>query len=238
MIFNMGRSLRDEPNDSSQQTSNGRKLHELITSWVGAVVGAAALTLSIFNSIALNKKPDVDIALPHVVRIRQLPGGTKLYIQPALHARSTTERSEVIKQVELRLRPAKAGVPEPAFFWYEISSLTPDPNPKSRYWYIVKYLADPTPLLINKNRPQLPTLQFMARNWTFPEGRYEGSLILQRASEQGPLTQNFCLFISHDAVEDIRSDPSWLHDFRDNVPGKQRADSKGCYVLNPLARPS
>ncbi|MFI8391583.1 hypothetical protein [Streptomyces sp. NPDC085540] len=226
-----------EPEDTAEEpapdASTGMKRYEQVQAWIGTLVGVAALGLSIYNWRALQEEPAVDVALPHVTRIAQ-GKDTWLYFQPTLSTRVKTERVEVITQIELELSPETAPVKRPVFFWDETGSFSYNAAGRDLTYQRV---ADPSPLLVSQGAPQQPLLLFNAVGWNFAEGRYQGSLVLHRASGLEPLRQKFCLVISKGAVSIMRNaDQYEFHDFRDDVPATQGEPGLpvSCYALSPV----
>ncbi|MEU1820323.1 hypothetical protein ABZ543_34870 [Streptomyces roseifaciens] len=210
-----------------------KRRYEQAHAWAGTLAGVVALGLSIHNFVALQREPSVDVALPHIARVAQ-GKDTWLYFQPTLSTRVKTERVEVISQVEFHLRPTASGAGEPAFFWDETGSFSYD---AAAHNLTYQRVADPSPLLVSQGTPQQPLLLFNAVGWGFAEGRYEGTLVLRRASGQGPLRKSFCLVVSKAAATTLRGAGQYkFHDFRDDVPGSDthKAESRGCYVLSPV----
>ncbi|MFE3635201.1 hypothetical protein [Streptomyces sp. NPDC059168] len=227
--------LAGEATSQNQSTASSPKKqwYEQAHVWIGTLVGVAALGLSIHNLLALRREPSVDVALPHIARIAQ-GKDTWLYFQPTLSTRVKTERVEVITQVELHLRPTAARTKTPAFFWDETGSFSYN---TASHNLTYERVADPSPLLVSQSTPQQPLLLFNALGWGFDEGRYEGTLVLKRASGQPPLTKSFCLAVSKSAATTMKRGGQYqFHDFRDDVPGSdtQTTKSKGCYVLSPV----
>ncbi|WP_367136845.1 MULTISPECIES: hypothetical protein [Streptomyces] len=227
-----GGSPKDTPQPPPAEPTP-KKRYEQAQAWVATLAGVLALGLSIYNLLALQREPSVDVALPHITRVAQ-GKDTWLYFQPTLSTRVKTERVEVINQVELQLRPTTAGAKQPAFFWDETGSFSYNAKANSLTYQRV---ADPSPLLISQSTPQQPLFLFNAVGWSFSEGRYEGTLVLKRASGQDPLKKNFCLVVSKEAATTMQGAGQYkFHDFRYDVPGSetQRAEAKGCYVLSPV----
>jgi hypothetical protein len=191
-----------------------------------------ALGLSIYNLVIAQREPAVDIALPHIVRIAQ-GKDTWLYFQPTLSTRVKAERVEVITQVELHLRPTTSSSKTPTFFWDETGSFSYSPASRELTY---RWVADPSPILVSQSTPQQPLLVFNALSWSFTEGRYEGTLVLKRASRQPPLTKSFCLAVSKSAAATMKSGGQYrFNGFRDDEPASDvlETESKGCYVLPP-----
>ncbi|MFD3473139.1 hypothetical protein ACFWWM_43895 [Streptomyces sp. NPDC058682] len=227
-------SAGDEPHDSAQRDAprpRSRSRYELAHSWTASVVGVLALGLSIYNLVMARQEPDVDVALPHVVRVAQGQDAW-VYFQPTLTTRVKSERVEVITQVELRLHPMRSAGRPPQFLWDEISAFTYDAAARNLNY---KYVADPHPLLVSQDGPQQPTLLFAASRWTFTAGRYEGALILHKASRKRPLIREFCFVVSKDAEATMRTaGQNRFHSFRDDLhDDAQSKAAKGCYVLAP-----
>ncbi|MFJ8213033.1 hypothetical protein [Streptomyces sp. NPDC096033] len=209
-----------------------KKRFEQAQGWIGTLVGVVALGLSIYNLLALQQEPAVEVALPHIIRIAQ-GKDTWLYLQPTLSTRVKTERVEVVTQIELELRPQNGGK-RPAFFWDETGSFSYN---AASHDLTYQRVADPSPLLVSQTAPQQPLLLFNAVGWNFAEGRYVGTLVLHRESSRQPLRKRFCLVISKDAVSIMRkADQYKFHDFRDDVPAIQRELGLpgSCYALSPV----
>ncbi|MFJ3927080.1 hypothetical protein [Streptomyces sp. NPDC090022] len=223
-----------EPEGATERNAPGRssskKRYEQAQAWIGTLVGVVALGLSIYNLLALQREPAVDVALPHIVRIAQ-GRDTWLYLQPTLSTRVKTERVEVITQIDLQLRPTTTSTKAPAFFWDETGSYSYN---AAAHDLTYQRVADPSPLLVDQGRPQQPLLLFNAVGWNFAEGRYEGTLVLERASGQKPLRESFCLVVSKNAVKTMQDAGQYRHHgFRDDVPGSD-PQKTGCYMFPPL----
>ncbi|MER6996179.1 hypothetical protein [Streptomyces sp. NPDC000410] len=202
--------------------------------WVTTATGLVALAISLYNLAELQRKPDIDVTLPHIIRIAQ-GKDVWLYLQPTMSTRVRTQDVEVVMKAELRLRPtgAIAKSDEPEFFWDETGSWTYDFGKNSIFY---RRDADPVPLLVSQDKPQQPTILFNAIGWNFRPGRYEGSLNLHRASESEPLVSRFCLEVSKESVKRFRSAGQRKQfSFRDDVPGSAGGSrSPGCYRLSPV----
>ncbi len=212
-----------------------KKRYELAQAWIGTLVGVVALGLSIYNLLAAQQEPAVEVALPHIVRIAQ-GKDTWLYLQPTLSTRVKTERVEVITQIELELRREGSAGKPPTFFWDETGSFSYN---AASHDLTYQRVADPSPLLVSQSAPQQPLLLFNALGWNLAEGWHRGTLVLHRASGLKPLRKRFCLFVSKDAVSIMRNASQYtFHDFRDDVPGTQSEAMRGspdlCYVLSPV----
>ncbi|MFJ4776956.1 hypothetical protein [Streptomyces sp. NPDC088762] len=236
MAFN-GSPTPGEPAGATEGPASAeptpKKRYEVAQAWVSTLVGVVALGLSVYNLLALQREPAVDVSLPHITRIAQGKDAW-LYFQPTLSSRVKTERVEVITHVGLELKPVTPGAGQPAFFWDETGSFSYD---AAAHALTYQRVADPSPLLVGQSEPQQPLLLFNAVGWRFAEGRYEGSLVFHRASGLEPLRKGICLVVSKDAVAIMRRGAQYeFHDFRDDVPGtaSQKGGTKGCYVLSPV----
>ncbi|WP_327732681.1 hypothetical protein OG749_01290 [Streptomyces nojiriensis] len=202
--------------------------------WITTVTGLVALIVSLYNFWELRKKPDIDVTLPHLVRVAQ-GKDVWLYLQPTLSTRIKTQDVEVVMGAELRLRPSGpiTGSREPEFFWDETGSWTYN---RERNDLTYRREADPVPLVVSQDKPQQPVILFNAVDWNLQPGRYEGSLSLHRASKPDPLVSGFCLEISEQAVKRFRGAGQQTHfDFRDDVPHSTGSSSgRDCYRLSPV----
>ncbi|MDX3072924.1 hypothetical protein [Streptomyces sp. MI02-7b] len=197
--------------------------------WVTALAGILALALSVSNFVELRRQPDVDVSLPHLVRIAQ---GKEvwLYLQPTVSSRVRAGQSAVITDVHLDVLPLGRGpgAARPDFFWDETGTLRYDPETHAADYVRT---ADPGPLLVTQERPQQPLMLFDAIGWNFHEGRYLGRLTLHRAGAEKPITESFCLVVSKRAATTLEEAGQYTyHEFRNDVPGAG-TDRNGCYVL-------
>ncbi|MFK0284113.1 hypothetical protein ACIQVL_27130 [Streptomyces sp. NPDC090499] len=183
-----------------------------------------ALALSLYNLIAVQREPDTDVALPHIVRTAQ-GEDVWFYIQPTLSTRVESTQAELINRVDLRMTPPNSGIRKPAFFWDESGAYAYDP---ARQNLTYDWKADPSPLLVSRDKPQQPLMLFAATGWNFGAGTYQGRMTLHRQSHRKPLTVDFCLTLSASAVDTLhaRGQNSWIG-FRDDVP---EARGGGCYT--------
>ncbi|MGW2045859.1 hypothetical protein ACWCPF_11825 [Streptomyces sp. NPDC001858] len=222
----------DEPGADPLPSSHERRRFDLAHAWTNTVAGLAALALSAYNFVQLERDPDVDVALPHIVRVAQ-GNDVWLYLQPTLSTRLETQKVEVITGAELKVERADLNGTKPSFFWDETGSFSYDPQAKGLNYQRV---ADPSPLVVSRDKPQQPVMLFNAVGWGFVTGRYEGTLTLTRGSGRSPLVSRFCLMISTEAAATFKEIGQFTHrDFRDDVPNTNgRGASKGCYILSPV----
>ncbi|MFJ9729518.1 hypothetical protein ACIRP3_43015 [Streptomyces sp. NPDC101209] len=219
--------------DSDDATAPPRRSRfEGVHKWAGTTAGVVALAFSLYNFVELQKKPEIDLALPHLMRIGLVGKDTHFYLQPTVSTRIKTQNVEVIRDARFHLNPVGSisSLKKPVFYWKEVGTWNFDPAAE---WISYRWSADPAPFLVSQDKPQQPTLLFQANGWSFQPGRYEGSLQLSRSGNRGPVVKNFCLIISKKAVDEIRGGAKREDIFywRNDMP-KALASSKysGCYV--------
>ncbi|WP_405942802.1 hypothetical protein [Streptomyces sp. NBC_00207] len=203
--------------------------------WVTTVTGLVALAISLYNFATLQRTPEIDVHLPHLVRIEpRAPGNSvHVFLQPTISTRIRTEDVEVVTDARLELKPADPGVPTPAFYWNESGAWIYDFDANQ-----VNYnrVADPTPLVVSQDKPQQPTILFHARDWAFRKGRYTGSLVLQRASSGTPVTKRFCIEVSDAALKTFSQAPERaFFELRNDVPGPgpgKKPAASDCYSFH------
>ncbi|MEE1752993.1 hypothetical protein [Streptomyces sp. SP18CS02] len=211
-------------------TGTGRKRFESVHKWAATLAAVAALAFSIYNFAELQQKPRIDVTLPHLLRIGEVGNGTVFQIQPTVSTRFKTQDVEVIRNAYLQLTPvgAIASTKKPIYYWHETGTYVYD-FASDRVNY--HWTSDPAPFIVSQDKPQQPTLNFWADDWTFQPGRYEGSLQLSRSENRSPATKKFCLIISKKADDEIHSaDQRQIFFFRDDLPKFHSASkSPDCY---------
>ncbi|MEU9305452.1 hypothetical protein [Streptomyces sp. NPDC048269] len=214
--------------NSERSAHRGR--FEVAHLWITTATGLVALGISLYNFATLQRVPEVDVQLPHLVRIEpRAPGHTvHLFLQPTISTRIRTEDVEVITDAGLKLNPADAGVRVPSFYWNESGDWVYDFEANQVNY---RRVADPTPLVVSQDKPQQPTILFHANDWAFGKGRYEGSLILHRASSREPITKAFCIEVSDDALKAFSGAPErTFFELRNDVPElESKAAGSSCY---------
>ncbi|MFE6840362.1 hypothetical protein ACFVFI_36755 [Streptomyces sp. NPDC057705] len=201
--------------------------------WVTTATGLVALGISLYNFATLQRTPEVDVHLPHLVRIEpRAPGNSvHVFLQPTISTRIRTEDVEVVTDARLELKPADPGAPTPAFYWNESGTWIYDFDANQ-----VNYnrVADPTPLVVSQDKPQQPTILFHAQDWAIRKGRYTGSLVLQRASSGTPVTKHFCVEVSDAALKAFSQAPERaFFELRNDVPGPgKKPAASDCYAFH------
>lgn len=207
-----------------------RSRFDAVHKWVATGAAVAALILSMYNLAELQKKPKIDVTLPHLMRIGPRGKGTLIYFQPTVATRFKTQDVEVIQDVVFRLTPtgSTSSAKRPKFYWSENATAKFDfASQQINY----DWAGDPAPFIVSQDKPQQPTFMFLDNSWSFQPGRYEGSLRLSLTGNR-KLTKQFCLVMSKKAVDEIHSgNQRGLYFFRDDLP-KFTSSGKysGCYV--------
>ncbi|MFF4575869.1 hypothetical protein [Streptomyces sp. NPDC001410] len=221
-------------NDTGKRVSGSRrKRFEAVHKWAATATAVLALAISLYNFTQLQRKPRIDVALPHLVRIEQ-GKFVILYIQPTLSTRFKTEKVEVISDVRLKLHPTGSitSSKRPDFYWRENSAWGYEPSSGGLTY---RWAGDPAPFVVSQDKPQQPTIAFEADGWNFQPGRYEGSLQLHR-SGRNPLVKKFCLVISKEVIDKFRTDQRSYQFFRNDVPRSIFPNkAPGCYEFFPFS---
>ncbi|MFB9464743.1 hypothetical protein [Streptomyces cinereospinus] len=130
------------------------------------------------------------------------------------------------------MEPVRESGGPPAFFRDGTGSFSYEAKTRT---LTCQRVADPSPLVVSRDRPQQPLTLFDAVGRNFAPGRYEGWPTLERASGRGPLTSRFCLLVAEEA---FAKTGQFVHrDFRDDVPAGRAPDgatADGCYRLSPV----
>lgn len=218
--------------DSSEEaTTSRRRRFEAVHKWAATAAGVVALALSLYNFAELQRKPTIDVTLPHLLRIGLAGKDIKFQVQPTVATRFKTQDVEVIRDGRLQLTPTGSisSSRRPVFYWSETGTYVYDFASDSINY---RWVGDPAPFIVSQDKPQQPTFVFKANNWSFQPGRYDGSLQLSRSENHNPLTKKFCLIISKNAANEIRSgDPRAIYFFRNDLPKFTSSNkSSGCYV--------
>ncbi|WP_133897757.1 hypothetical protein [Streptomyces sp. KS 21] len=213
-------------------TASRRSRFDAVHKWAATAAGVVALAFSLYNFAELQKKPEIDLALPHLMRIGLVGMDTHFYLQPTVSTRVKTQDVEVIRDVRFQLTPlgSISSSKRPVFYWKEVGTWNFDPAAE---WISYRWSGDPAPFLVSQDKPQQPIFLFQADGWSFQPGRYEGSLQLRRSGNHSPLTKNFCLIISAKSVDEIRGGASRQDIFywRNDMPkAMSSSEYSGCYV--------
>ncbi|MEW2136210.1 hypothetical protein AB0892_06310 [Streptomyces sp. NPDC005409] len=227
MIRGQSKSMVDS--DEGMAAAQRGRFVDALHKWAATVAAAVALAFSLYNFTELQKKPEIDLALPHLMRIGMMGMDTHFYVQPTVSTRVKTQDVELVRGARLNLTPAGASAKRPVFYWKEVGTWNFDP---AEEWLSYRWSGDPAPFLVSQEKPQQPIFLFQADGWSFQPGRYEGSLQLDRAGGRGPLSKKFCIIMSSKAADEIRHGASTegIYFFRNDLPKFSNAKYSGCYV--------
>ncbi|RPF33621.1 hypothetical protein [Streptomyces sp. TLI_185] len=211
-------------------TESQRVRFDSVHKWAATLAAVVALAFSIYNFAEIQKKPKIDLTLPHLLRTGTVDHGIAFEIQPTVSTRFKTQDVEVIRDARLQLTPVGSisSSRKPTFYWHENGTYVYDAASDQINYH---WVSDPAPFIVSQDKPQQPTLNFWADNWTFKPGRYEGSLQLSRSESHSPLIKKFCLIVSKGAVNEIHGSTSReIFFFRDDLPKFHASSkSKDCY---------
>ncbi|MFF4850523.1 hypothetical protein [Streptomyces sp. NPDC001194] len=188
--------------------------------WSATATAVAALAISSFNFAELQRQPDVDLEIPHLLRLEKLGNDVRFYVQPTISTRVKSEEVEVIRDARLQLTPtvSVSYSKRPVFYWREsvVWYYEPSSDTVNSRWS-----GDPAPFIVSQDKPQQPSFEFRANNWMYQAGQYEGSLELIRSGAHKALTKKFCLIISESAVNELTNpEPpdQTIRFFRNDLP--------------------
>ncbi|MFH9860231.1 hypothetical protein [Streptomyces sp. NPDC017202] len=212
-------------------TTRRRGWFDAVHKWAATAAAVVALAISLYNLAELQQEPQIDVTLPHLMRIGPAGKGTLIYFQPTVSTRFKSQDVEVIGDARLRLEPtgSNASPKSPRFYWQSNGVPTFDfESDEIR----IEWSGDPAPFLVSQDKPQQPMFQFQDDSWALQPGRYEGSIRLSRSGNKKPLTENFCLIVSKKATDEMRAGGErGIYFFRNDLP---KFTSSGqfshCYV--------
>ncbi|MEU1709466.1 hypothetical protein ABZ478_29585 [Streptomyces sp. NPDC005706] len=217
-------------NGTDERATGARRARfDSVHKWAATLAAVVALAFSIYNLAELQRKPRTDLTLPHLVRIGLRDDGIAFEIQPTVSTRFKAQDVEVIRDARLQMSPVGSisSLRKPIFYWREIGKYVLDPASDQLNY---QWSSDPAPFIVSQDKPQQPTLNFWADNWTLQPGRYEGSLRLNRAGNGSPLTKDFCLIVSKKAADEFHgADQKQIFFFRDDLPKFHSSSTPGCY---------
>ncbi|MFF1739449.1 hypothetical protein [Streptomyces mirabilis] len=200
--------------------------------WSATAAAVVALAVSLYNFAVLQRQPNVDMALPHLFRLEKSGNGVRFYVQPTVSTRFKSENVEVIRDARLRLTPtdSASSSKQPLFYWRQSVTWYYDPETDT---VNNRWSSDPAPFLVSQDKPEQPSFDFLADNWMYRAGRYEGSLELLRSGDHPPLVESFCLIISEAAVNELKNPQppnQTIRFFRNDLPKfASSGKSSNCY---------
>ncbi|MGW2743929.1 hypothetical protein [Streptomyces sp. NPDC001450] len=220
--------------DAAQRPNRSRRRRrfDAVHKWSATGAAVVALAISLYNFAELQRQPKVDVALPHLLRLEKSGNGVRFYVQPTVSTRFKSENVEVIRDARLQLTPTGpiASSKRPVFYWRE--SVTwyydPDTDTVNNHWS-----TDPAPFIVSQDKPQQPSFEFLADNWMYQAGQYQGSLEMLRSGGRDHLIKRFCLIISESAVNELQNPQppdQTIRFFRNDLPKfTSSGKSSNCY---------
>jgi hypothetical protein len=174
-----------------------RPARALVTfAWVPLLASGLAVVLSLASLWVSTREPEVVVILPEVVRLvgGGQSGASYVYLQPAFVSTGVNDRVEVVRDMNLVVRPGDGSAPV-EMEWASQAALETDANGELSY----RYEADAVPLLVGPRSASSPLALFQApRGWFFDEGTYEFTLEARRVVVDDPLTATFQVTIDAD----------------------------------------
>jgi hypothetical protein len=172
---------------------------QFITTALTALTAVAALVLSIITTMQLNRRPDILLTMPTIIRVTQgslgpqYPVQVQIAMQPTFAVYQKTDVTSIVTSVRLNMTPPpQANSAPPYFYWLDTVEYVYDlPTDKING----KFVSDPTPIVVTQDKPQTPVLRFFAMPAWLTVGRWKGTLTAERQG-QSPLVSEFCLDIS------------------------------------------
>ncbi|MFF0127321.1 hypothetical protein ACFYTG_16565 [Streptomyces mirabilis] len=212
--------------------SRRRRRFDAVHKWSATAAAVVALAISLYNFAELQRQPTLDMTLPHLIRLEKAGNEVHFYVQPTVATRFKSENVEVIRDARLYLTPSGSisSSKRPAFYWRESEAWSFDSNTGT---VNPAWSSDPAPFIVSQDKPQQPSFEFLAGNWMYKAGRYEGSIELRRSADHTPLIKRFCLIISDAAVNELthpQPPDQTIRFFRNDLPKfTASGNSPDCY---------
>jgi hypothetical protein len=174
-----------------------RRRAEVITAILTGLTAVAALILSLISTVRLNRRADMSLTMPSVLRVAQgyLRGSTQvqLSIQPTFTVYEKTDITSVVASVHLHMTPpSQNNSAPPYFFWADIIEYAPNTSS-------MNVLSDPVPIVVTQDKPQALMMRFIAMSTLLKEGRWNGTITVERQG-QSSLVRQFCIDIPADTI--------------------------------------
>ncbi|WP_234376942.1 hypothetical protein [Streptomyces sp. TP-A0356] len=142
--------------------SRRRRRFQAVHKWSATAAAVVALAISLYNFAELQRKPHVEMTLPHLFRLEKAGTEVRFNVQPTVATRFKSENVEVIRDAHLQLIPTGSisSSKRPVFYWRESDVWRYDASTDSvnSYWS-----SDPAPLIVSQDKPQQPSFQFTAK---------------------------------------------------------------------------
>jgi hypothetical protein len=163
-------------------------------------VALVSLALSLYNLVQTHEAPDVILTMPDRVRVTQNGDTAFLYLQPRFVNTGDNQRNEIVGNLTVEVQPA-AGEPPAIFVWNEQGAWSFDHDSRRLTW---QFVADPGPLVVDPNDPQLPIcLFFSPAGWAWQPGTYRVTVIAERTIHDEPLRASLEFALDQGEVEVI-----------------------------------
>lgn len=178
---------------------------ELLTSGITGLTAIVALILSLLSTVQLNRRADMSMTMPSVLRFAQgfpTPGNSRieLMVQPTFAVYEKTDLTSVVTSIHLDMtRPPGTNSPTPYFSWYDTLEYDYDVSTGGTNG---KVLSDPGPIIVTQDKPQSLMLRFIATQTLLGAGRW-GATITAERQNQSPLVVQFCINISPGMISPI-----------------------------------
>lgn len=173
------------------------RLVPIVTAVLTALTAVAALVLSLISTAQLNRRADMSLTMPSVLRIVQLQSRVEISVQPTFTVYQKTDLTSTVTSVRLSVAPPpQINSAPPYFYWADVIEYAYDTQTGNR---VGRVLSDPTPIIVTQDKPQTLMLRFIATPAFLNAGKWEGTLTAERQG-QSPLVSRFCIDISADNI--------------------------------------
>jgi hypothetical protein len=163
-------------------------------------VALVSLVISLYSLLLTHHPPEVVMTMPDRVRVVQEGNVAYLYLQPRFVNTGDNQRNEIISGLVAEVQPVAGGEPA-TFVWDEQGAWLFDHASRSLTW---QFVADPGPLVVGPNDPQLPICLFLsAPGWMWQPGGYRVIVTAERTIHDEPLRARLEFALDQDTVDVI-----------------------------------
>jgi hypothetical protein len=181
--------------------------HVWLTAAAPVAISLLSLVLSVYSIIEANRKPELWLSAPDVVRIAS---GERawFYVQPRLVSAARNDRMSIISGLQLEVVPPDGGPPI-AFIWDEQGTWQYDHESRGLTWI---FLADAAPLVVGPSSPQLPYCLFEGPpDWRWQAGTYRVTIIATQEQDADPVRTTFEMTVPAETADFINAQPrTWM----------------------------
>jgi hypothetical protein len=164
---------------------------------ITALTAVAGLVLAFVNRMELNRRPEMTLTMPAVLRITHHTDGYTVVLQPTFTVHDASEVTSVVTDLRLEVEPQQDI--SPRFEWVDIAAYIDDPVTGFPDW---EYRADPAPLVVIQEQPRSDHIRF-ASGEPLPAGRWTMQLVAIRDGQED-LIERFCVTLTDDLVTRLR----------------------------------